>query len=177
MTMDNSSNGIFSVTTCWDLIKKAEFDIEAFQNCLNIEKEYAVINAIFDLNAIFDYLLKNDDILDEIKASAVYEFYPYDKPGKYKKYYRNEDPQKDEFQYIIRSLANNTKHFIKKEVREEYIGESGALLGDMMLGEKSLGVGFWYMVDEHWIEDILIMQKNRWAEFLERHGLKPENKL
>ena len=177
MIMDNSSNGIFSVATCWDLIKKAEYDIKAFKNCSDIEKEYAVINAIFDLNAVFDYLMEDVSIPDEIKTSAVYEFYPYDKPGKYKKYYRNEVPQKNEFQYIIRSLANNTKHFIKKEVREEYIGEPGALLGDTMLGEKSLGGGFWYMVDEHRIEDILIMQKNRWAEFLERHGLKPENKL
>jgi hypothetical protein len=110
------------------LLKKAKNDFSQ----ISINKEtynlnhselmnwYSIFNTILDINHLFDWVLKNDNYEEDYKRECVKIFNGYTDiksiPYDFREHYdKNNFPQINNNQKLIRDICNNLKHYkIKK---------------------------------------------------------------
>lgn len=117
-----NNNVFFFMDSPHNLFEKIIFDRNKIDlNSSEKENYYYIMNLIFSLNHILDWVLNNETIQNLIKLECIKNFNPYDSiannnkkiPREFKSYYKNFDvpPPINKKQKCIRELCNNTKHF------------------------------------------------------------------
>ncbi len=133
--------GFASINNVHSLLKKAEYHYHKIFSTIDIiERDYHIIDCVLSLNMLFEYIL-NDNKLDEpIKQTYLYSFYPYKDPSKdkdYKIHFGVNPPNLNIFQFYIRQLSNNFKHFINDHFEFKCTEwNSPVCMGDSMIGDQ-----------------------------------------
>lgn len=84
---------MLSLNRVTDLLKKCEYNIGRLSLCDNHpEYDYAMFDAVLNLNHLFEWFLKDKDILEQKKLECIKIFNsfqsPYDVSGDFKKLYK-----------------------------------------------------------------------------------------
>ena len=146
------------------------------------EYQYLIFNIVISLNHLFEWFMKNNQVIDENKKNCIKNFNPYkssdDVNKDFMKFYDELDefPPINEYQLLIRKLCNKAKHFNIRPIEERKkqditcAGESS-----MNCGEISAVCGnfvYSYFVhndngDDICIKSLISEQIVKWKIFLE----------
>ncbi len=143
------------------------------------EYEYGLINTIISLNHLFDWTLKDEEIISEsgkdncLKLLNPYE--PSDKiPRDFNPYYKKRTfPSTNPYQFTIRLLANKAKHFKKVPIVKGKKGPICSVSGTFGAGDDDSYSGYFtqykYVVEingrDEDVSDVISTTIDTWKKF------------
>lgn len=111
------------------LLEKIEIQFAQFQSDEKLNRSYLLWDIILSLNHLPEWILMDKQVDESIKFECMKHFNPYDKiekaPQELKRYIGSDFSQS---QFVIREIANSTKHFVIKKSK---------------LKKKKIHKGFW----------------------------------